>query len=145
MYTLLQDLRFAVRTLLKSPGFAAVAIVTLAVGIGATTIMFAIVNAVLIRPLDYPQAEQVVHLSEAFQRRPGMSIAYANFLDWRAMNRVFSSMAAIQPHALTLSGSSAAQPLDGRRVSYEFLSTLGIKPMLGRDFAPRSEEHTSEL
>jgi len=96
--------------------------------------MFAVVNAVLIQPLPYPHAERIVHLTEAVDREAGMSIAYANFLDWQAMNRVFSNMAAIRPHGLTFSGRGPAELLEGREVSHDFFAALGIKPALGRDF-----------
>src|SRR5437763_2197015 len=128
MHNLIQDIRFAVRTMRKAPGFAAIAIATLALGIGGTAIMFAVVDAVLIRPLPYPQSEQIVHISEAMDRSPGMSIAYANFLDWQAMNRVFSSMGAVRPHSATLTGSGTAEQLDARQVSHGFFETLGVKP-----------------
>ena len=128
------DLRFAIRLLKKDFAFAALATATLALGIGATTIIFAVVNAVLIQPLAYPHSEQLVHLSEAVDREGVMSIAYANFLDWQRMNRVFSSMGAIRPHALTLSGTGPAEQLDGWQVSHDFFLTLGIKPLLGQVF-----------
>lgn len=142
---LVADLRFSVRLLRKDFPFASLAIVTLAIGIGATTIMFAIVNAVLIRPLPYPESEQIVHLSEAVDREGGMSIAYANFLDWHAMNRVFSNMGAIQPHALTLSSKSGpAELLEGRRVSHSFFATLGVRPALGRDFTQDDDKPSAD-
>jgi predicted permease len=139
------DLRFSVRLLRKDFAFASLAIVTLATGIGAATIMFAVVNAVLIQPLPYPKSEQLVHLSEAIDRQAGMSIAYANFLDWQVMNHVFSSMGAIQPHALTLSSNSGpAELLDGRRVSHSFFRTLGMSPSFGRDFTQDDDRPSAE-
>lgn len=134
MLNIVQDIRYALRTMRKAPGFAAIAIATLALGIGGTAIMFAVVDAVLIRPLPYPHSEQIVHLSEAFDRSPGMSIAYANFLDWQRMNRVFSSMGAVQPRSVTLTGAGEAEQIDGWSVSSGFFDTLGVRPMLGRDF-----------
>jgi len=134
MSGLLLDLRFAIRNLRKAPGFAAIAIATLAIGIAATTIIFAVVDAVLIRPLPFEHSEQLVHLTEDFDRQGRPSIAYANFRDWESMNRVFVSMGAIRIHAVTLSGSGTAQQLDSRQVSHDFLRTLGVTLALGRDF-----------
>src|SRR5579871_6162629 len=94
MESLLQDVRYALRMLRKSPGFAAVAILTLALGIGANTAIFSVVNGVLLNPLPYPQPEQLVAL---YQRTPNFteaSIPYPNFLDWQRETRSFSSLAA---------------------------------------------------
>ena len=134
MHNILQDIRYALRTMRKAPGFAAIAIATLALGIGGTAIMFAVVDAVLIRPLPYPHSEQIVHLSEAFDRSPGMSLAYANFLDWQRMNHVFSSMGAVQPQSVTLTGAGGAEQIEGWSVSSDFFRVLGVQPALGRDF-----------
>jgi putative ABC transport system permease protein len=104
MATLWHDLRYGLRTLRKSPGFTAVALLTLALGIGANTAMFSIVDAVLLRPLPYPQAARLVFISEWSQQIPGMSISMADFNDWRAQQTVFSSMVAYQPANVTLTG-----------------------------------------
>ncbi len=136
MGRLWQDVRYAKRMLLRAPAFTAIAVATLALGIGATTIMFAVVNGVLLRPLPYKDSDRLVYLQEAYRRNPGMSVSVPNFLDWRADNRVFSSVSAIQAAAMTLTGSGGvAQQLDGRYVSFDFLRTLGISPILGRDFS----------
>ena len=131
------DLRYARRTLFRTPAFTAIAVATLALGIGATTIMFAVVNGVLLRPLPYKDPGRLVYLAEAYKRSPGMSLSIPNFLDWRADNHVFSSISAIQSAAMTLTRTDGvAQQLDGRYVSSDFLRTLGLKPLLGRDFSP---------
>jgi putative ABC transport system permease protein len=135
METLLQDVKYGARLLFKSPGFTSIAVITLALGIGATTIMFAVVDAVLIRPLPYKDADRLVHISEAFNHQPGMSIAYPNFQDWQSQNHVFSSMGAIQRNAYGLTGNGLPEQLDGRAVSYQFFQTLRVAPALGRDFA----------
>ena len=145
MHSLMQDARFALRGMRKSPGFAAVALLTLAIGIGAVTLMFAVVDAVLIRPLPYPGAEQIVHLTEANrERHPGLSIAYANFQDWQAMNRVFSSLGAIRATSRTLTGAGLAEELEAREVSAQFFSTLGVTPALGRDFAVAEDKPSAD-
>lgn len=133
--TFLQDLRFGARMLRKNPGFTIVAVLTLALGIGATTTMFAVVDAVLIRPLSYPQSNQIVHLTETVNHEGSMSIAYANYLDWQAMNRSFSAIGAIRNAGKTLTGSGTAEQLEGRQISHGFFGVLGIRPILGRDFA----------
>ncbi|HEY6249766.1 MAG TPA: ABC transporter permease, partial [Candidatus Angelobacter sp.] len=134
-----QDLRYGTRTLRKASGFTTLAVLTIALGIGATTIMFAVVDAVLIRPLPYKNPAQLVFLSEAYQRRPGMSLSVPNFRDWQTQNTVFSSIAARQPSAFTLTGSSLPEQLEGRYVTHEWFGTLGILPLIGRDFLPQDD------
>ncbi|HEV3469202.1 MAG TPA: ABC transporter permease [Pyrinomonadaceae bacterium] len=134
MRTLLQDLRFAARVLWKSPGVSAVAIVALTLGIGANTAIFSVVNAVLLRPLPYPEPERLVRLSEDSERVPGMSVSYPNFLDWREQQTVFEQMAAMQLQSYNLSGGGEPERLSGRNVSPEFFSVLGVAPALGRAF-----------
>src|SRR5215472_11653952 len=92
MNTLGKDIRYGLRSLIKNPTFAAVAIITLALGIGANTAIFSVVNAVLLRPLPYNEADRLVFLSERNAKFPQMSISYPDFVDWRAQNQVFESM-----------------------------------------------------
>jgi predicted permease len=132
MATLWHDLRYGLRTLRKSPGFTAVALLTLALGIGANTAMFSIVDAVLLRPLPYPQAARLVFISEWSQQIPGMSISMADFNDWRAQQTVFSSMVAYQPANVTLTGQGEPERLQMRRVTAGLFPTLGVQPILGR-------------
>jgi putative ABC transport system permease protein len=134
MRTLLQDLRFAARVLWKSPGVSAVAVVALTLGIGANTAIFSVVNGVLLRPLPYPEPERLVRLSEQSERVPQMSVAYPNYLDWRAQQTVFEQMAAMQLQSYNLSGAGEAERLSGRNVSPEFFAALGVAPALGRVF-----------
>src|SRR5437764_1393946 len=145
MHGILQDLRFALRGMRKSAGFTAIALLTLAVGIGATTLMFAVVDAVLIRPLGYPHSEQIVYLTETNKnRQPGMSIAYANLQDWAAMNHVFSSIGAVRRQMVTLSGGGLAEQLNARQVSYQFFKTLGVSPVLGRAFTAEDDQPSAD-
>lgn len=132
MNTLLQDVRYALRMLAKSPGFAAIAILTLALGIGANTAIFSVVNTVLLRPLPYPHADRVVFISEWSQEIPDMSISMADFNDWRATQTVFSSMVAYQPANVTLTGQGDPERLQMRRVTAGLFPTLGVQPILGR-------------
>jgi predicted permease len=136
----LQDLRFAVRTLRKSPGFTAVAILTLALGIGANTSLFSVVNAVLLNPIPYPHPEQLVMLHESKPNFHSGSISYPNFRDWQHDNRSFSSIAVTRRTSFTLNGLGEAEELNARLISSEFFSLLGVQPVLGRFFGPGEDE-----
>jgi predicted permease len=134
MTTLRQDLLYAIRTLLKSPGFAAVAVLTLALGIGANTALFSVVNGVLLNPLPYPHSEQLVTV---YQNNPGFDrgpVVYLNFLDWESGVKAFSSMAIYRNQDYNLTGVTQAQSLSGYMISADFFHTLGVNPVLGRAF-----------
>src|SRR5271156_5041628 len=105
MRTLIQDLRYGVRTLRKSPGFTAVAVLTLALGIGACTAIFSVVNGVLLRPLDYPDSERLVVVQETeLPQIPKFSVAPGNFSDWRKLSTSFENLAAIRYNLFSLTG-----------------------------------------
>jgi putative ABC transport system permease protein len=140
MKSLWQDLRFAARVLWKSPGVSAVAVVALALGIGANTAIFSVVNAVLWRDLPYKDPERLVRLSEYSAKVPQMSVSYPNYLDWRAQNTVFEEMAAMQFKSYNLSGGGEAERLLGRNVSPEFFPLLGVEPGLGRNFTQEENQ-----
>jgi len=134
METLWQDLRYGVRMLGKAPGFAAIAIVTLALGIGANTALFSVVNGVLLSPLAYPQAGQLVAI---YGRTPGFDhapINYPNFQDWQRGTKTFSSMAIYRNQDYNYIGTGEAERLSGYMISADFFSTLGVRPVLGRSF-----------
>ncbi|MGB6430125.1 MAG: ABC transporter permease [Candidatus Acidiferrales bacterium] len=134
--SLLQDVRFALRALRKSPGFTAVAIVTLALGIGANTAIFSVVYAVLLKPLPFPHPGQLVFLSEA-KPQDGITAAgasYDNFTEIRAQNRAFSELAAFATHELTLTGRGEPAVVDTGDVTPELFALLGTKPVVGRTF-----------
>ena len=134
MNTLIQDLRYALRMLGKSPGFTAVAILTLALGIGANTALFSVVNGVLLNPLAYPHAGQ---LTAIYGETPGATqgyITYLNFLDWQRDSHAFSSMAMYRHEDYNLTGTSRSERVSGYMVSAGFFSTLGVKPIFGRAF-----------
>jgi len=134
-----QDLRFGVRMLLKQPGFTLIAALTLALGIGANTAAFSIVNAVLLRPFPYQAPERLVIVQER-ESGGGFSPSYPNFVDWRAQNTAFASIAAVrQNESFNLTGAGEPERLQGQLVSAEFLSMLGIKPLVGRDFLPEED------
>ena len=133
--TLARDLRFSLRTLTRNPGFACVAVLTIALGIGANTAMFSVVQGVILAPLPFPQADRLVFL---WQNRPGvpqLDASYPNFEDWERTSRSFDSMSAVAFHNFDLTSPGRAEHLTGIRVSSAFLATLGVKPAIGRDIA----------
>src|SRR2546423_11463302 len=140
METFLKDLRYGFRVLSKKPGFTLIAVVALALGIGANTAIFSVVNGVLLRPLPFKDPDKLVRLSEWSEQVPGMSISYPNFLDWREQNKVFDGIAATQFDSYNLTGAGDPERLQGRNVSWNFFDVLGVRPSKGRAFAPE-EDH----
>src|SRR3984885_10602076 len=136
--TLLQDLRYAFRMLLKFPAFTAIVIATLALGIGANTALFSVVNGVLLNPLPYPHSTQLVALYEKNGGMDRAPISYLNFLDWQRATQTFSSLAIYRHEDYNLTGRGQPERVNGLMVSASFFPTLGIHPSLGRDF--RSED-----
>jgi predicted permease len=134
------DIRFGARVLWKSRGFAIVAIVTLALGIGGNTAIFSIVSGVLLHPLPFPQAEQLVALHESKPNFNHGSISYPNFLDWQKNNRTFSAMAVARGYAFSLTGKGEAEQVNAEFVSGSFFPLLGVNPILGRTFIPAEEQ-----
>src|ERR1700674_3932149 len=137
---LMQDLRFGVRMLAKSPGFAAVAILTLALGIGANTALFSIVNGVLLNPLPYPDPEQLVTLAESKPNFDSGSISFPNFRDWRKDNRTFSMMGISRSYSYSLTGRGEAEQVSAEFISSDYLAVLGVKPVIGRLFAEGEDQ-----
>jgi putative ABC transport system permease protein len=132
---LLQDLRYGVRTLRKSPGFAAVAVLTLGIGIGANTAIFSFVNGVLLKPLPYGEPERIVRVMEKPPGGGTNGISTLNYLDWEKDNTVFQYMAAQTDRTVTLTGVNEPVQLRGSRVSPRYFDIFGIKATLGRTFA----------
>jgi putative ABC transport system permease protein len=135
-----QDLRFGARMLLKNPGISAVIVLTLALGIGANAALFSVVNGVLLNPLPYPQPEQLVSLHQSKPNVATGSIPYPNFLDWQRENQTFSAMAVSRPSSFAMVGAGEAERVRGQRCSANLLTVLGVKPVLGRDFAPGEDD-----
>jgi putative ABC transport system permease protein len=131
--SMIRDLKFALRMQLKKPGFTAVAVLTLALGVGANTAIFSLVNAVYIRSLPYESADRLMLLFES-SKQGWYNAAYPNFLDWREMNRSFEEMACYRPSRYTSTGPAGAEKISGRLISANFFSTLEIRPVLGRAF-----------
>jgi putative ABC transport system permease protein len=138
MQTLFADIRYAFRMIGKSPGFALLAIFAFALGIGANTAIFSVVNAVLLRPLPYPQSERLILLRESTPSFPDGSVGYPNYLDWRAAQHSFTDLALLRREAFNVSRGAGAganpERVPGARVSANFLGVLGLKPAMGRDF-----------
>src|SRR5436309_8041086 len=130
-----QDLRFAWRLLKRSPGFSTVAVVTLALAIGATTALFTVVNGVVLRPLRFPDPERLVVVWERSPLgNPTNSVQVQNYLDWRARNRSFQAIALVQPVPMNLVGPAGAEQVPGLLVTGEFFDVLGVPPLVGRTF-----------
>ncbi len=132
--TLARDLRYSLRTLIRNPGFTCVALLTIALGIGANSAMFSVVEGIILAPLPFPEPDRLVFL---WQNRPGvpqLEASYPNFEDWEHTSRSFDSMSAIAFHNFDLTSPGKAEHLTGIRVTSAFLATLGVKPAIGRDF-----------
>src|SRR5579872_3798794 len=139
MTILAQDLRYAARMARKSPGFTAIAVLTLAIGIAADTTLFSVVNGVLLNPLPYPHPEQV---TAVYSSTPGVDrgpSTYPNFQDWQRDTRTFSSLAMYRNQDYSVIGSSESERLTGYQISADFFATLGVNPVLGRTFRAQDD------
>ena len=134
--TTFEDLRYAVRALRQSPGFTAIAALTLALGVGATTAIFSVVNAVMLRPLPFTEPDRLVRIWESNVERgwPTFAVSHPNFLDWRSQARAFESLAATNNAGFTWTSNGEAEVVPGLNVTATFLPTLKISPVLGRNF-----------
>ncbi|MGA2101177.1 MAG: ABC transporter permease, partial [Candidatus Sulfotelmatobacter sp.] len=142
--TLLQDFRYALRQLRKSPGFTAVAVLTLALGLGANTAIFSAIDAVLLRPLPFHAPDRLVAVKPTEAgRRDGIGVSYPTFLDWRARNHVFEGLSVFREGDFTLTGQGEATHLTGVVVSANLFSVLGVAPAIGRDFVPAEDKPAS--
>jgi predicted permease len=139
METLWQDVRYSLRVLGKNPSFAAIAILTLALGIGANTALFSVVNGVLLRPLPYPQPDRIVAISEKTANFERSSISYPNFLDWQRANSTFSSIAAYRSDDFSITGRGETERVRIGMVSAGFFEILGVTPTRGRLFTPEED------
>ncbi len=148
MINIVRDIRHAVRSLIKTPGFSLVAIATLALGIGGTTAVFSLVNGIILKPLSYPQPGRLVFPSESFpalrDRYPFVPVCANHFETWRDKAGSFSSMAAIQWVTMTLNDAGAPAELGAAWVSADFFGTLGVPPRMGRDFADDDDQPGSD-
>src|SRR5579859_369837 len=137
---LFEDIRFGLRLLRKNPGFTLVAMLTLALGIGANTAVFSLVYAVLLRPLPFKDPSSLIVLNETTPKVGTVSVSYPNFLDWRSQSHAFSQMAAVHSVDFNLGGVDQPENISGDAVSPNFLSMMGVRPILGRDFGASEEK-----
>src|SRR6516164_4560695 len=140
MLTFWLDLRYGFRMLLKNPAFGAIAIATLALGIGANTALFSVINGVLLNPLPYPEADRLVALYSKTVEFSRSSISYPNFLDWQRDNRSFALLAAYRSDNLNLTGQGEAERLRTAMVSWTFFPVLGVHPAMGRNFTEQEDK-----
>lgn len=138
--TLFQDLRYGLRMLWKHPGVTAIAVLTLALGIGANTAIFSVVNAVLLNPLPYKEPDRLVSLWENVPTHGRWRASPANFFDWKKQNTVFEDVAAFGQTSLAFTGHGEPEQLVGTRVSSGYFAVVGVEPVLGRSFAPEEYE-----
>ncbi len=134
MQTLWQDLRYGARMLLKQPSFTLIAVLTLALGIGANTAIFSVINGVLLRPLPYEQSDRLVLVNERSRQMDGMSISWPNYTDWRAQQRVFDGIAVYNRGNYNLTGTGEPEQLRAGQVTANLFSVLRVKPLVGRVF-----------
>lgn len=135
-----KDIRFALRSLWRRPGFTAIALITLALGIGINAALFSVVNGVLLNPLPFPEPEQLVVLDQSKPNFETGAIPYPNFLDLRKENQTFSAMTIFRGTAFSLIGTGEPERVNGRFVSADFCSVFGITPVVGRGFLPHEDE-----
>ncbi|MGH6628806.1 MAG: ABC transporter permease, partial [Burkholderiales bacterium] len=142
METLLKDIRYAIRSLLKHPGFTVIAVITLALGIGANTAMFSVINGVLLRPLPYHEPDRLVTIWEESPLRGmyQMPVSYANLRDWVDQNHSFEQISAYTFTNLNLSGAGEPARLSAVRASANLFALIGAKPLLGRPFLAEEDK-----
>jgi putative ABC transport system permease protein len=139
MNTLLQDIRYAARRLARSPGFTAMVVLVLALGIGGTAITFGVVDAVLLRPLAFPRSAELVRVFSTWEEGVKGSVSPPDFEDWRAQNRSFAELAAINEGSFALTGDGPAEQIPGSAVTGGFFAVMGVRPLLGRTMTPADD------
>jgi macrolide transport system ATP-binding/permease protein len=132
--SVVQDLRFTLRQLRKNPAFTFTATVMVALGIGASVAIFAFVDAALIKPLPYRNPSRLLFVTETTPDIPRANFSYPDYLDWKTLNRVFDSLEVYGQRGFVISTSAGMEMVDSARVSADFFRTLGVGPLLGRDF-----------
>jgi putative ABC transport system permease protein len=140
METLLNDIRYGIRSLLKQRVYTAIAIITLALGIGANTTIFSVVNAVLLKSLPYPNADRLMSLSQNSRESADISVSFPDYVAWRSQQSVFEDMAARMPAGGIITGEGDPERVIGRLVTSSFFPTLGVQPFLGRAFTPSEDQ-----
>jgi putative ABC transport system permease protein len=141
MKGLMQDFRYALRQLRKNPGFTTVAVITLALGIGANTAVFSVIDAVMLRPLPYSQPDRLIEAESVNSHNPQLiNISYPDFFDWRSQNHTLEHLVSYHDNLFTLTGLERPVQLDAEIVSWDLLPTLGVHPELGRGFTADEEK-----
>jgi len=137
---MVQDLIYALRWLRKNPGFTLLAVLMLAVGIGVNTAMFSVINAVLLQPLPFSEADRIVWMNESGPEIKNRQLSYPNFVDWRARNQVFEAMSLFRGWSVNLTGTDKPENLDARIVTADYFKVMRATPVLGRDFTPEDDQ-----
>jgi len=140
MGKLIEDIRYGLRLLRKSPGFTIVTVLTLALGIGVNTAIFSVVNGVLLNPLPFPHPRELVTLHESKPNFETGSISYPNFRDWQKENHTFSALAVARRYSFSLTGTGEAEQVNAEFLSSDFFPLLGVRPLMGRFFAPNEDQ-----
>jgi putative ABC transport system permease protein len=141
---MIADLKFALRSLAKSPGFASIAILTLALGIGANSGVFSYLSTMLVRPLPVPEVRELVFMGEHSEQVPGMSVAYPNYLDWRERQRSFTHLGIFRGQSFNYLGATDTERINGAQFSHDMLAALGVAPRLGRWFSADEDKPGAE-
>src|ERR1044072_6757754 len=137
----MNNLRYAIRQLRKTPGFAFIAVLTLALGMGANTAIFGVISAFLLQPLPYPEADKVIIVTESDANQPQISVSYPNYLDWKRDNTVFEHLAVARRESFNLNGLEGRAPeqVPGGLVTANFFKVIGLNPQLGRVFTEEED------
>jgi putative ABC transport system permease protein len=137
---MIQDFIYAVRWLRKNPGFTLLSVLMLAVGIGVNTAMFSVINAVLLTPLPYPEADRLVWMNESGPEIANRWVSHANFIDWRERNQVFESMSTFRGWYMNITGGDEPENINARMVTSDYFKVMRATPFLGRDFTPEDDK-----
>lgn len=140
MDSLLKDIRYGLRSVLKHKGFTLIAVLTIALGVGANTAIFTVINGVLLKALPFPEPQQLIALTESSKEVPVMAVSYPNYLDWRAQQTTLENMAARLPAGGILTGGGEPERITGRLVNASFFATLGVQPHVGRFFNDQEDK-----
>ncbi|HEV7472735.1 MAG TPA: ABC transporter permease, partial [Pyrinomonadaceae bacterium] len=145
MQSLLKDIRYGIRSLLKRPSLTVLAIVTLALGIGANTAMFSVINAVLIRPLPYNEPDRLVWMNETGPEVANRMVSYPNFQDWQARSSSFEAMSSFRGWSVTMTGRDQPLDLNARMVAADYFKVMRVSPLLGRSFSVEEDKPGAPL
>ena len=146
METLMQDLRYGMRMLVKNPGFTVVAVITLALGIGANAALFSVVNGVLLKSLPFKDPDRLLFVWEtnARMRIPAMPASKLNYRDWKEQNNSFDLIAARQPFSVNLTSNDQPEKIQGEKITSDYFQVLGIAPIAGRTFLEEEDKPDGE-